>query len=90
LVARYGIELTATGWVVVNRGGRKVAVNSLVAIAQARLDELRRKLRVAVIDFDVSDEDVLELRQESRLAYDELKEINRKAEKKGILGFLGF
>jgi len=67
-----------------------VAVNSLVAIAQARLDELRRKLRVAVIDFDVSDEDVLELRQESRLAYDELKEINRKAEKKGILGFLGF
>ena len=67
----------------------KMARNSLIAFAQAKLDETRRKARDAVVDFSVPDETVLELRKEARRAYDELKEFDRRAMKKGFFSFLG-
>lgn len=67
-----------------------MGANKLVAVAQARLDEARRRLKESALDFSVSDEAVLDLRREFRRAFDELKELDRKATKKGIFGFLGF
>ena len=65
-----------------------MARNSLVAFAQTRLDEARRKAREALVDFNVPDETVLELREEAKRAYDELKELDRRA-KGGLFSFLG-
>ena len=66
-----------------------MARNSLVAFAQTRFDEARRKAQEALVDFSVADETVLELREEAKRAYDELKEFNRQAAKRGFFGFLG-
>ena len=62
---------------------------SLISFAQAQLDEARRALKDAAVDFSVSDEQVLELRAAARRAYEELTALDRKAAKKGLLGFLG-
>ncbi len=73
--------------------GSKMARNSFVAFAQSKLDETRREVRSAVVDFDVPDEKIIELRQSARRAYEELKELDRKASKQskqGLFGFLGF
>jgi hypothetical protein len=64
--------------------------NSLVAYGQQRLDEARRALHDAVDDFSVPDDKVLELRKDAQRAFEELKEIDRKAVKRGLFGFLGF
>jgi len=66
-----------------------MAKNFLIASAQTRLDDARRKAREAIIDFSVADETVLELRNQARRAYDELRYAEQKAAKKGVLGFLG-
>ena len=66
-----------------------MARNSLVAFAQTRLDEARRKAREALVDFNVPHETVLELREEAKRAYDELKEFDRQVAKRGLLSFLG-
>jgi len=67
-----------------------MARNSFVAITQSRLDDARRQLRGAVVDFDLPDEKILELRADARRAFEELKELDRKARKKGLFSFLGF
>ncbi len=66
-----------------------MAGRSLISFAQAQLDEARRALKDAAIDFSVSDEQVLELRAAARRAYEELAAFDRKAAKKGFFGFLG-
>ena len=66
-----------------------MARNSLVAFAQTRLDEARRKAREALVDFNVPDDTVLELREEAKRAYKELKEFDRQAAKRGLFSFLG-
>jgi hypothetical protein len=66
-----------------------MAGNQLIAAAQAKLDECRRQLRVAASDFSIADETVLELRNAARRAYDELKFVEEKSQRKGILSFLG-
>jgi hypothetical protein len=67
----------------------QMARNSLIAFAQAKLDETRRQARDAVVDFSIPDETVLELRKEARRAYEELKEFDRRVAKKGLFSFLG-
>ena len=67
-----------------------MARNSLVAFAQTRFDEARRKSQEALVDFSVADETVLELRVAAQRAYEELKEFDRQAAKKGLLSLLGF
>ncbi|ARN79719.1 hypothetical protein [Methylocystis bryophila] len=62
---------------------------SLIAFAQAQLDEARRALRDAATDFTVPDEKVLELRAAAQRAYEELAALDRKAAKTGFLSFLG-
>ena len=61
-----------------------------VIFAQNRLDAARRELRQAVVDFDVSDEKLLELRASARQAFEELREYDRKRLKGGLLGAFKF
>ena len=65
-------------------------LNALIAEAQKKLDAARRELRSAVVDFDLTDEQILELRANARRVYNELAELDRKKLKRGIFGFLGF
>ncbi|MEF3365349.1 hypothetical protein V3H18_02255 [Methylocystis sp. 9N] len=65
-------------------------LHALIADAQARLDQARRELKSAVLDFDVSDEKLLEMRVAARKVYDELKQLDRKKLKSGLFGFLKF
>ncbi|MFO1126135.1 MAG: hypothetical protein U1E25_13320 [Methylocystis sp.] len=65
-------------------------LNGLIADAQARLDQARRELKSAVLDFDVPDEKLLEIRAAARRVYHELRELDRKKLKKGLFRFLKF
>lgn len=65
-------------------------LHALVADAQKRLDQARRELKSAALDFDVPDEKLLEMRGAARKVYDELSELDRKMRKKGFFGFLKF
>ena len=56
-----------------------------VIFTQNRLDAARRELRQAVLDFDVPDEKLLELRATARQAFEELRELDRKNLKAGFL-----
>jgi hypothetical protein len=63
-------------------------LHALIADAQARLDESRRRLRLAAINFEVPDEELLALRADARKIYEELAALDRKKLKKGLLSFL--
>lgn len=65
-------------------------LHALITDAQARLDQSRRDLKSAVLDFDVPDEKLLEMRAAARKVYDELCALDRKKLKRGFLGFLKF
>ncbi|MBM3562873.1 MAG: hypothetical protein FJX16_11185 [Alphaproteobacteria bacterium] len=65
-------------------------LNALIADAQARLDQARRELKSAVVDFDVPDEKLLEIRAAARRVYDELSALDRRKLKGGLFGFLKF
>ncbi len=65
-------------------------LHALIADAQKRLNQARRELKSAVLDFDLSDEKLLEMRAAARKVYDELSELDRKMLKKGFFGFLKF
>ena len=67
-----------------------MARNPLVAYGQQRLDGARRALHDAVDDFNVTDDELLELRKKAQHAFEELKELDRKAAKGGFFGFLKF
>ncbi|MGA3063595.1 MAG: hypothetical protein ABSD90_10265 [Methylocystis sp.] len=64
--------------------------NPIVTFAQDRLDAARREIKAAVIDFDVSDEKLLELRANARAAYEELRALDAKLLKKGVLSLFKF
>ena len=64
--------------------------NPIVTFAQDRLDAARREIKAAVIDFDVSDEKLLELRANARAAYEELRALDAKMLKKGVLSLFKF
>jgi hypothetical protein len=68
----------------------KMTNKTLIAHAQTRLDDARRQLRGAAMDFDVPDEQLLELRASARRAYEELREMDRRMLKKGLLQSLKF
>ncbi|HMK90094.1 MAG TPA: hypothetical protein VK446_10745 [Methylocystis sp.] len=61
-----------------------------VVFAQNRLDAARREIRDAVVDFTVSDEKLLELRANAREAFEELRALDSKNLKTGLLGALKF
>jgi hypothetical protein len=64
--------------------------NPIVTFAQDRLDAARREIKAAVIDFDVPDEKLLELRANARAAYEELRALDAKLLKKGVLSLFKF
>ena len=66
-----------------------MARNSLVALGQQKLDEVRRALHSAAEDPSVPDDEVLELRKKFHRAFEELKEFDRQA-RGGFLSFLKF
>lgn len=68
----------------------KMAKNSLIALLQEKLDAARRELRSAAVDFEVSDEQLLDLRASARQLLLELKEQDRRAAQKGLLAALKF
>jgi hypothetical protein len=70
--------------------GHQMIENSAIALQQSKLDDARRQVRDAVIDFDVPDEKILELRGELRNAVKELNRLERPATKKGLFEFLKF
>ncbi|HXY58905.1 MAG TPA: hypothetical protein VEH76_10020 [Methylocystis sp.] len=67
-----------------------MAADGRVIFAQNRLDAARRELRQAVIDFDVTDEKLLELRAVARQAFSELRELDHKNLKAGFLELFKF
>jgi hypothetical protein len=67
-----------------------MAKNSLIAFLQSKLDEARRELKAAAADFEVPDEKLLELRENARRVFFELKEQDRQAARKGVFASLKF
>jgi hypothetical protein len=67
-----------------------MAKNSLIAFLQSQLDDARKELRRAAIDFDVSDEQLLALRESARRTYLELKAQDQLAARRGLLASLKF
>jgi hypothetical protein len=65
-------------------------LHALIADAQARLNAARRDLRHAAVNFEIPDEELLELRARARKVYAELAELDRKKLKKGLFSFLKF
>lgn len=65
-------------------------LHALIADAQTRLDEARRQLRLAAINFEVPDDELLALRADARKIYDELAALDRKKLKKGLLSLFKF
>jgi hypothetical protein len=67
-----------------------MAGDSILAHTKSKLHLARREMRGAVINLDVPDDKLLELRADTRRLFEEVKELERKATKKGLFGFLGF
>jgi hypothetical protein len=65
-------------------------LHALIADAQARLNTARRELRHAAVNFDIPDEQLIELRNKAREIYVELSQLDRKKLKKGLFSFLKF
>jgi hypothetical protein len=65
---------------------KQMANKNIVRLLETKFSEAQRDLRSAVIDFDISDEKLLELRAALRRAEQDLQGAKRK---KGILGVLG-
>jgi uncharacterized protein (DUF2342 family) len=62
----------------------------IVVFAQQRLDAARREIKAAVIDFDVPDEKLLQLRANARKAHEELRAMDAKLLKPGVLSLFKF
>jgi hypothetical protein len=62
----------------------------IVVFAQQRLDAARREIKAAVIDFDVPDEKLLELRANARKAHEDLRAMDAKLLKQGVLSLFKF
>jgi hypothetical protein len=71
-----------------HEGGKML--HALIADAQARLDEARRQLRLAAINFDIPDDELLELRARARNVYEELAGLDRKKLKGSLFSALKF
>jgi hypothetical protein len=61
---------------------------SLLAHMRSQLEMASRQLADTVIDFNVADDKVLELRSDALRMQEEVKELERKS--RGVLGFLRF
>jgi hypothetical protein len=67
-----------------------MAKEPLIAFLQSKLDDARKELRAAAVNFDIPDDRLLELREIARHAYLELKEQDRFAARKGFFASLKF
>jgi hypothetical protein len=69
----------------------KKMLHALIAEAQKKLDAARLELKHAAINFDVSDDELLEARANARKIYEELKALDaKKLSRQGLFGFLKF
>jgi hypothetical protein len=67
-----------------------MAKQPLIAFLQSKLDQARTELRSAAVDFDISDEKLLELRETARRIFFELKEQDNFVARKGFFESLKF
>jgi hypothetical protein len=67
-----------------------MAKQPLIALLQSKLDEARKELRIAAVNFDVPDDKLLELRDSARHIYLELKEQDRLVTRKGFFDSFKF
>ncbi|MBY6240636.1 hypothetical protein [Methylosinus sp. Sm6] len=67
-----------------------MAKQPLIALLQTKLDDARRELRTAAVNFDIPDDKLLELRDSARRTYFELKEQDRLVTHKGFFESLKF
>ncbi|ATQ69922.1 MULTISPECIES: hypothetical protein [Methylosinus] len=67
-----------------------MAKQHLIALLQSKLDEARKDLRIAAVNFDVPDDKLLELRETARHFYLELKEQDRLVARKGFFDSFKF
>ena len=65
-------------------------LHALIADAQARLNEAQRQLRLAALNYEISDEQVLELRAGARAVHEELRALDKKLLSRNPLRFLKF
>ena len=65
-------------------------LHALIADAQARLNEAQRQLRLAALNYEISDEQVLELRAGARAVQEELRALDKKLLSRNPLRFLKF
>lgn len=65
-------------------------LHALIAEAQTRFDAAMRELKQAALNFDVADDELLELREKARKLHEELAALDRKLLKKGFFSFLKF
>jgi len=65
-------------------------LHTLIADAQARLNEAQRQLRLAALNYEISDEQVLELRAAARTVHEELRALDKKLLSRNPLRFLKF
>jgi hypothetical protein len=67
-----------------------MAKQPLIALLQSKLDQARKELRAAAVDFDIPDDELLKLRESARRIFFELKEQDSYAARKGVFAFLKF
>ena len=65
-------------------------LHALIAEAQARFDAAKRELKQAALNFEIADDELLELREKARKFHEELAALDRKLLKKGFFSFLKF
>ncbi len=63
-----------------------MANKTLASYAEQKLEEARRDLGLAAMDFSIPDEKILEIRASVREAAQDVQKMKKK---KGLLGFLG-
>lgn len=67
-----------------------MAKEPLIAFLQSKLDEARKELKAAAVDFDIPDDKLIELRDAARRTFFELKEQDRHVARKGFFESLKF
>jgi hypothetical protein len=67
-----------------------MAGDSILDHTKSKLALARRELPGSVFNLDVPDDKLLKFRADARRLFEEVKELERKAAKRGLFGFFGF
>jgi len=65
-------------------------LHALIADAQARFNAATRELKQSALNFDITDEQLIELRDNARKIHEELSALDKKLLKKSFLSLFKF